>query len=36
MVRVFTLSRDLSCQEIEGDGCIVVRGAPEIPPAEGL
>jgi hypothetical protein len=36
MIRFFMLSWDLSCREIEGDGYILERGAPEIPPAVGL
>jgi hypothetical protein len=36
MVRFFMLSYESTCQEIAGDGNVVVRGTPEIPPAEGL
>ncbi len=36
MFQFFMLSWDLSCQEIERDGYIVVKGDPETPPVEGL
>jgi len=36
MIRFFVLSWETTCQEIEGDGNVVIRGTPEIPPAEGL
>jgi hypothetical protein len=36
MIRFFILSWESTCQEIEQDGNVVVRGTPEIPPAEGL
>ena len=36
MIRFFMMSWASTCQEIEGDGNVVVRGTPEVPPAEGL
>jgi hypothetical protein len=36
MVRSFMLSYESTCQEISGDGNLVGRGTPVIPPAEGL
>jgi hypothetical protein len=36
MVRFFMLSYESTCQEIAGDGNVVVRGTPVIPPTEGL
>jgi hypothetical protein len=35
MIRFFTLSWESTCQEIERDGNVVIRGTPELPPAEG-
>lgn len=35
MIRFFILSWESTCQEIEQDGNVVVRGTPEIPPTEG-
>jgi hypothetical protein len=35
MVRFFMLSYESTCQEISGDGNVIVRGTPVIPPAEG-
>jgi len=36
MIRYFMLCCESTCQDIERDGNTVVRGTPEIPPAEGL
>ena len=36
MIRYFMLCWAATCQDIEKDGNAVVRGTPEIPPAEGL
>jgi hypothetical protein len=36
MIQFFLLPWDLSCQDIEGDGYVVVRGDPEFQSPEGL